>query len=367
MFVTLGLLYGMTPVAVNSVSESPSVEHNLAKVGYHSVHKPSGDQPGASGTLHVAPVFSSAGNYSGSQTWHKVTIPSNNSTSYRTDSSVSNDVSLYAPTIVFNAVQLINGLNGTFSLFGKAVKVISNSDGFIVKVEGYNGKIIERNKNGRIHLSFHHPGSKDVYSLNGWNGFYNEVTTNSSDIRSPILVGPSNLSNSIDVLVQFDDTYELIKNLNYNNSGFSSDIITCGSDCGIASDQWINTSDLLVTDRSGVQVTQDFITVTINYDSKGIISGGITLESNYDVSYESPFFSCKATIKDSLGFSWSPSMGSSGSAFGATSYTHQDTEITFEITLTFGPVYQTCFGGFTCAVYTEFNCGTHQYVPQLTG
>lgn len=173
----------------------------------------------------------------------------------------------------------------------------------------------------------------------------------------------SNVSGAISALLGFGEVLSASDGSNFlTNISVNSDPSTCPS-CPPDTKDYLSSTDFKTYDpkNTSVVIESTIISLSIEYDPSGVISGTISLNAVYDTSYWTPLYSVTESVTDSLGFSWSFSLSLSGSSYNTHTYTHQDTTITYQITIETGPYY-TDYGYY----YLEAELGTHISVPLLT-
>ncbi|MCL5800570.1 MAG: hypothetical protein M1341_04560 [Candidatus Thermoplasmatota archaeon] len=277
-----------------------------------------------------------------------------------------------APEIIFTALSELVGNSSRTSLAGGKGILYSFNNGFVMKITNnsdYLAGILGPSGDTGI-LWFHQSSNSAVYSITGENDYISMVTNATGKPIGYLPQKPTDIIDALSALTSFNDVYStanLIK-LAMVHSSIGDEPTPC-SDCGGGGGstiyQYSNVTDFKAWSGS-TTVTYDVITLKLYYDSSGIVGGSITVGASYDVNFETPFVSCIQTVTDSLGFNWQLSLPSSGSSTNSHVYTDQNTQITYNIALKFGPYYESCYLFLTCEYYNVFNLGTHINVPQLT-
>lgn len=275
-----------------------------------------------------------------------------------------------APRLLLQALISIFSHKGKHYLFEKQVKINVFENSFLMTIKGSQDYVfgIKSYTSNSSYLLYHTNPGRMLIQVTGLNGHNYKVTSPSDQIIGSLIKKPVNLTDSLTVLLAFNDIYQTAKKFVPSiSTKTKSDAPTPCQICGGNYYQYTNQTDFkAVNSTTGVTVTNDIISLQLDYNSNGIVGGVISVNAKYDVSYYSPFFSAVESVTDTLGFSWYAPLPGSGSSFNDTSYTHQDTQLTYNIQLTFGPYYTTCYYFFTCEYYIVLSMGTHMNVPQLS-
>ncbi len=281
-----------------------------------------------------------------------------------------NYTKIRAPEIIFNAIKELTGSNsetklndGTWTLktfdYAFLFKSIDNSNymaGFINKSAG------------TAYLTFHHASNSNSYFITGFNGYNATVTTSTGTPIAYIPISPSSKTMALSTIASFDEAYINSVQLKFSTTTtIVRDAPTPCSDCGgggggTTVNQYTQTMYLSDSTTTGTSITYDVITVSLFYDSSGITGGSVSVEASYDVNLETPYFTCIQSVKDTVGFSWQITLPSSGSATTSHVYLHDNTQLTYQISIEFGPYYGYYQGSYV-QYYDEYQFGTHMYIP----
>lgn len=278
-----------------------------------------------------------------------------------------------APKVIFTALSELSGSSTNMSLAEGQVMFYEFGNGFVMKVTGQQWFVagVTGQDLNYATLWFHLKGDNSVYYISGENDYPSGVTSATGSLIGILPQAPNNVTTSLSTLLSFNGLYNTVSLLKIaehsktSRSALTTNEVTIPPGGGGSSTyDYTNTTTFTAT-SSGVEVTNDIISLNIEYDSGGVITGEISINAKYDVSFDSPFFSATESITDTLGFGWTVGLPASGSSTNSASYTHQNTQITYNIELEFGPYYRD-YIIYEEEYYITMNMGTHINVPQLT-
>lgn len=273
-----------------------------------------------------------------------------------------------APAVVFSALKELTGKSAITKFMGGDVTLYTSESSFLMTVSGtsdYLGGVT--GKDGQtITLWFKQQSENNIYNISGKNGYNDTVTNSTGSPIGYIPIIPTNVVKALTTLMSFDDLCSMpgLGNQIINISSSTDPRAPC-PDCNPAAQVYTTSKSMDYVSGSITEAAAN-VQISLTYDSSGVISGSVSVSGSWDASFDTPFFSAEQIVTDTVGFNWQLNISSSMSFTASHTYVDQNTQLTYEIQITFGPYVNPCYIFFVCTSYYVVDFGMTVNIPQLS-